>query len=271
MPKARINGLDHYFEQTGSGQPLVFIHGAFADSRIWEPQWEYFSSKYRLVRYDLRGHGRTGASSLDRYSIATFADDLASLLDALGLTAPILCGASMGGVIAQALAVREHGRLAGLVLASSPISASLTAAEKLARYVLFPKQVMRLTLRLVSIERFTRFSLGLARLLWGRNFLNPQAREYVRESMLRVDSREFLKIWESFYSFDMFPLEKIACPALLLNGERESRGAYRHTKEILRRVPRAEAGTVPAASHAMNMENPAAFNRLVDEFLLRYA
>lgn len=76
MPKIRINCLDHYYEQTDEGPSLVFVHGAFVDARIWEPQWKYFSSKYWLLRYDLRGHGRTGASDLYRYSMATFADDL---------------------------------------------------------------------------------------------------------------------------------------------------------------------------------------------------
>jgi pimeloyl-ACP methyl ester carboxylesterase len=267
MPTICINNLDHYYEQTGEGPVLVFIHGAFADARIWEPQWDYFSSRYRLVRYDLRGHGRTGASGLERYTITTFADDLAYLLDALGISSPFICGLSMGGVIAQAFATRHPERSRALVLASSPVSASLTPVEKLVRYVLFPKWVMRLTMQAFSVEQFTRFSFGLARFLWGKNFLSDVAREYMLRSMLQVESNEYLKIWESFYSFDMFPLEKIACPTLVFNGEYESKGTYRHTAEILRRVPKVEARVVPAASHGMSMENPLVFNQFMEEFL----
>ncbi len=268
MPLIHINDLDHYYEQAGEGPALAFIHGAFADAHIWEPQWEYFSSRYRLLRYDLRGHGRTGASGLGRYTIITFADDLASLLDALEISSPLICGLSMGGVIAQAFATRQPERPRALVLASSPVSASLTPVEKLARYVFFPKWVMRLTMRVFSVEQFTHFSFGLARILWGKHFLSDTAREYMMRSMLQVDRREYLKIWESFYSFDMFPLERIQCPTLVLNGEYESKGTYRHTEEILRRVPKAKARVVPAASHGMSMENPLAFNQFVEDSLL---
>ncbi|NIN99031.1 MAG: alpha/beta fold hydrolase, partial [Anaerolineae bacterium] len=72
MPKILSNGLDHYYEQTGEGPSLVFIHGAFGDARVWEPQWKHFLWNYRVLRYDLRGHGRTGASDLDRYTMATY-------------------------------------------------------------------------------------------------------------------------------------------------------------------------------------------------------
>jgi pimeloyl-ACP methyl ester carboxylesterase len=68
MPKKEVNGLLHYYEQIGEGAPLVFLHGAFADSQIWEFQWHYFSSQYRLMRYDLRGHGKTGISQLGSYA-----------------------------------------------------------------------------------------------------------------------------------------------------------------------------------------------------------
>ncbi len=268
MPTIRVNNLDHYYEQTGAGPALVFIHGAFADARIWEPQWECFSSRYRLVRYDLRGHGRTGASGLERYTIATFADDLASLLEELEISSPFICGLSMGGVIAQAFATRHPEHPRALVLASSPVSASLIPIEKLVRYVLFPKWAMQMTMRVLSVEQFTRFSFRLARILWGKHFLSDVAREYMIRSMLQVDSNEYLKIWASFYSFARFPLEKIACPTLVLNGEYEAKGTYRHTEEFLRRIPQAEARVIPAASHGMSMENPLAFNKFVEEFLL---
>ena len=90
MPKILINSSDHYYEQAGEGSSLVFIHGAFADARIWDPQWRYFSSKYPVLRYDLRGHGRTGPSDLDRYSIETYADDLAYLLNALRIESSVV-------------------------------------------------------------------------------------------------------------------------------------------------------------------------------------
>src|SRR5579864_8024016 len=99
------------FVQTlGTGPPLVFIHGALLNSDLWLPQINAFSDLFECVAFDLRGHGRTGPSNLQRYSTGTFAEDLAELLEALELHRPILCGLSMGGMIAQSFAARYPER-----------------------------------------------------------------------------------------------------------------------------------------------------------------
>ena len=258
MPKILSNELNHYYEQTGEGPSLVFIHGAFADARIWEPQWRHFSAKYRVLRYDLRGHGRTGASDLNRYTMATYTDDLVSLLNAVKIDAAVVCGLSWGGGIAQMFAVSNPERLKGLVLAGSTVSMSLTIGEKLLRYVLFPRSAMMLMIRTLSVERFVRFSFWLAGLTLGRDWLNRDEHtvEYLRQCMLQIDRSEYLKIWGAIYGFDLQPLEKISCPTVVLNGERDTQMVLRHTGEILRRVPEVEAHVLPAAYHAMTLEQP---------------
>ncbi len=273
MPKILSNGLDHYYEQNGEGPSLVFIHGAFGDARVWEPQWKHFLGNYRVLRYDLRGHGRTGASDLDRYTMATYADDLAALLNAVKIDSAVVCGLSWGGGIAQAFAVRNPERLKGLVLAGSTVSMSLTPGEKLLRYVLFPRSAMMLTIRMLSVEQFVRFSFWLAGLTLGRHWLNrdEHTSEYIRQCMLQIDRSEYLKIWGAIYGFDLQPLERISCRTLVLNGERDTKMVFRHTGEILRRVPQAEARVLPAAYHAMTVEEPEAFNGLLERFLHRSA
>ena len=269
MPKIQINGLEHYYEQIGEGSSLVFIHGAFADSRIWEPQWEYFSSKYRLLRYDLRGHGKTGGSDLSRYSMDTYNNDLCSLLDALDIRLPIICGLSWGGSIAQAFAVLYPERLKAMVLASTAVSIRLTLLDKLFCDVLFPKWAMELTIKTMNVKSFTRFSFLLARLTRGKHWLSQDkaAKEYLEQCMLRMNSNEYLKIWNAIYGFNTLPLERITCPTMILNGELEPKNSFRHTKEILRNVPHAEARIVLAARHAMNFERPELFNDLVEKFI----
>ncbi|MBN2146271.1 MAG: alpha/beta hydrolase [Anaerolineales bacterium] len=269
MPHISIRDVAHYYEQAGEGHPLVLIHGAFADARVWEAQWGYFSARRRVLRYDLRGHGRTGPSSLAHYTMATFADDLAALLEALGIESPIICGLSMGGVVAQAFAARYPTRPKALILASTQVSASLTLSEKLLRYVLMPRWLVLPAIRKVGVQRFTRFSLWLARRLWGQQWLggHQDIQQYIEQCMLQMESREFLKLWEVIYSFDLLPLEQITCPTLVLNGEHESKGALRHTAEILHRIPHANAEVVPGGSHAMNLENPVEFNRLIEAYL----
>lgn len=269
MPKIKINGLDHYYEQEGKGPSLVFIHGAFGDSNMWDPQWQYFASKYRLLRYDLRGHGRTGSSSLERYTIDTFSDDLASLLDSLDIQAPIICGQSLGGSIAQAFAVRHPGRLKGLILSSSMIAIDFTLMDKLLCHVFFPGWAMSAVIRVLSVRDFTRFSLWLGRLTLGRHLLGPgrDLNDYLEGCMLQIDRSEYIKIWEALYGFKLFPLERIACPTLVLNGEHEPKNMFLHTKEILRRIPQSQVGIIPGSHHVSNLENPPEFNQYVDKFL----
>lgn len=273
MPVLCVNNMDHYYEQSGEGPDLVFVHGAFGDASLWDPQWEYFSWKCRLLRYDLRGHGRSAPSNLDHYTIHTFADDLNSLLDGLEIHAPVICGLSWGGSIAQAFASSNPERLRALILAGSAVSSRLTRGEKLLHDVLLPRWVMLLIIRTLSVRQFVRFSLWLARLKLGKQWLSrdDQSRKYLEQCMLGMDSQEYLKIWASIYDFDLLPLERITCPTLVLNGEYEARDTYRHTREIQRYIPHAEARIVPAAFHAMNRDNAEAFNQFVEEFLQRSA
>jgi pimeloyl-ACP methyl ester carboxylesterase len=201
--------------------------------------------------------------------MATFADDLADLLKEVKIESPILCGLSMGGVIAQTFAVRYPAQPKALILANSQISASLTLAEKLLCHVLMPRWIALPIIRKVGVKRFTHFALWLGHRLWGPDWLGEQKeiQQYVEACMLQMESSEFLKLWEAIYSFDSLPLERIACPTLVINGEHESKGALRHTAEILRYIPHARAGVVPRGRHAMNLENPEVFNQLVDGFI----
>jgi non-heme chloroperoxidase len=269
MPHIMINGLDHYYEQTGAGLPLVLVHGAFVDSHMWQPQLDFFSSKYRVLRYDLRGHGRTGSSDLEQYTIAGFAHDLAALLEALDIQDPILCGLSLGGMIAQAFAVQNPSRLKALVLADTAVSVSLTWSDKVQRYVLFPKWALLLTIKLMSVSSFTRFSFWLARATRSQGWIGQDeaTRSYIEACMLRMNQEEYLKVYGAIYDFRLLPLEKISAPTLVLNGEHEAKNVFRHTQEILHRVHNSKAALVPGAGHTSNMENADVFNQYVDEFL----
>lgn len=269
MAKLLINGLDHYFEISGEGQSLVFIHGSFADARIWNPQWDHFSKKYQVVRYDLRGHGRTGISNLEQYRMDTFADDLDILLNKLEIRSPIICGLSWGGSIAQAYAVQHPEKLRGLILAGSMIAIDLTLMDRILCNVLFPGWAMKLAIRSLSVRNFVRFSFWLASITMGKQWLSrdESARSYLEQCMLNMDGNEYLKIWEAIYDFHLHPLERITCPVIVLNGEFEPENTFRHTREIVKKVPQATTRIIPGARHGMNLEEPALFNEMVEEFI----
>lgn len=269
MPWIELHHSQHYYEQAGNEPALVFVHGAFCDHRMWEPQWQYFTPKFQLLRYDLRGHGKTGESGLEQYTIDTFSSDLAYLLDELRIPSPVICGQSFGGIVAQSFAVRYPNRLRGLILSGTMVAIDLTFMDKLLSKVLFPKWAMMTAIRLLKVSTFTHFSLYLGRLTKGKQILSQESsvNEYLEKCMLQITTKEYLKIWDAMYGFKQLPLHKITCPMLVLNGEYEPKGILRHTEEILRNVPHAQAKVIPASQHASNLENPQVFNQIVEEFL----
>jgi pimeloyl-ACP methyl ester carboxylesterase len=131
MPKIKTGDIQTYYESSGIGDPIVFIHGAWVNLKMWQPQVEYFSRSYRVITYDIRGHSETGGSARRRYSMELFADDLVALVDALKLDKPSICGISMGGMVAQAYAVKYRHQLRALVLADTAVSSALTPGDKL--------------------------------------------------------------------------------------------------------------------------------------------
>lgn len=83
MPIIELENINIYYETKGKGTPIIFIHGAFVSSTMWDKQVKYFSDRFQIIIYDLRGHGRTGPTNRKKYSIELYADDLVKLLDGL--------------------------------------------------------------------------------------------------------------------------------------------------------------------------------------------
>jgi pimeloyl-ACP methyl ester carboxylesterase len=273
VPVARIEDTQTYYEVSGDGPPLVLLHGAFVDGRMWDPQFEHFANRYRVVRYDLRGHGRTGPSDRESYSIELFADDLKALLDLLGIERATVCGLSLGGMVGQSFAVKYPGALDALVLSDTAVSVSLTWTDRLQRYVLAPKWAMLLAIRLMSVRRFVEFSFWLSRVMRSEDWFgrDPAVRSYVEGAMLNLSTEEYLKIYDAIYDFGLLDLARIEAPTLILNGEHESKSTFRHAREMERLIPDTETKIIPRAGHVSNMENPEAFNAAVEDFVKRRA
>jgi len=181
----------------------------------------------------------------------------------------VICGLSWGGSIAQAFAAKNPERVKALILVSSAVAIDLTLLDKILCTLLVPKWLMMSIIKLLSPKNFIRFSLWLANITRGRHWLARKGItiEYLRQCMFGIDSSEYLKIWGAIYDFHLLRLEKIACPTLVINGEDEPANTLHHTREILHRVKHAQAVVIPAASHASNIDNPEAFNNVLETFL----
>ena len=114
---ADAKGTRLYSEIAGAGHPLLLLHGGWVDSRMWDEQFDRLARDYRVIRYDLRGHGRSAIGS-EPYS---HVDDLDGLLTALGIDTACLLGLSLGGSVATAFAITRPERVDALVMVSTSI------------------------------------------------------------------------------------------------------------------------------------------------------
>lgn len=268
MPTVTTNGVETYYERRGDGPPVVFVPGAILDHTAWAAQVEALSDEYTTIAYDVRGHGRTGGSDVESYTIDLLADDLAALVAALDLDRPVVCGLSMGGCIAQAYAAADPDALSGLVLADTFAPPILDRREWIQRSLLLRAAIP--PVRVVGYERVERVLVWLYRLLYG----SEVSGDYDRITALRaerppMDTDEFAKVVRALATFheSSVDLPSITVPTLALYGEYEPPFFRRHAARIGDLVPDAIVREVPGAGHASNLDEPEAFTEAVRAFL----
>lgn len=257
------------YEVFGAGCPIVFVHGAWVSRRMWRHQVEYFREKYLVVTYDVRGHGSTEGRTDAPYSMGLFADDLNALLEALAITRPVICGISMGGMIAQTYAVRYPDRLRALILADTAVSTELTLSDWIIKNILAPRWVFQSLVRLLGTKRYADFAYWYAGITRGREWTSRDRsiEVYVKDEMTRLDVQEFNKIFGALYDFSLQDLAHIRVPTLIINGESESSAVFRHTEKMVELITGASAIVIRGAGHMPNLEKPDEFNRAIEEFI----
>ncbi|MFC5970156.1 alpha/beta fold hydrolase [Halomarina salina] len=267
MATIRTNGVETYYERRGSGPAVVFVHGAIVDARQWAPQLDALSDEYTTVAYDVRGHGRTGGSPRNSYSIDLFADDLAALVDGLGLDRPVVCGLSMGGCIAQAYATRYPEALSGLVLADTFTPEVLSRGDWLQRSVALRATVP--PVRLLGYERVERAMVWLQ-----ERFQRGVSGDYENVRRLRdegptMTADEFAKVVRAVASFDeaVVDLRAITVPTLVLYGENETATVRQHAERLGEELPDVRVRVVPEAGHVSNLDAPDFFTDALRAFL----
>jgi pimeloyl-ACP methyl ester carboxylesterase len=258
MPKIKTNNVETYYEIHGTGTPLIFIHGLGACHKLWQPQIEPFAEHYKVIVYDIRGHGESSGYD-EKYSIRLFASDLKALLDFLEIREAHICGLSLGGLIAQQFAIEYPTMVNKLVLAGTfchiPIGGRIS--------ITFYRALNRIVLTFMSMERYSK--LGAKGLF--RKKEQEQLRDFFVREVSRISKKELFKVIDATYFFDSLEiLQQIASPTLILNAEGEKR--ERKQAEIFyREIRNSRKELIMDTIHASNLEKPEEFNRLVMEFL----
>jgi non-heme chloroperoxidase len=263
MATVSVDDGSVWYETRGEGRPLVFLHGAWSNADAWEPQVERFADDYRVVRTDVRGHGRTGPTATRRYSIGLFADDLEALAAHLDLEDPILCGLSMGNIIAQEYLDR-HPDGAGAAILAGPARSMPPVDLPGSLKALGPPPGLGSTLSLAGSKTTFRSLLRSVRASTGGPWIaaDPAVRERAIEAAGEIDTREFRKIYRALYDYDPPTLDHVETPTMAIYGRGESPLVKRQGRRVADRVEAVED-----AAHMVNRDNPEAFNARVAGFL----
>ena len=262
MPLIEANGVQLFYDLTGPAEaPVVAFSNSLGTTlEMWDAQVRALASRYRCLRYDTRGHGRSPAAH-GPLTIDALADDLAGLLDALGIETAHVVGLSLGGMSAQAFAVRYPQRTESLVLMAT--SAHLPPPEAWDQRVqLVLADGMAAVVDTVVARWFTADTLALS----------PEIVQLVRDRFLEIDPRGYAACCVAVRDMDLrAKIGAIEAQTLVVAGEDDPVTPLEMAEDMVSRIPGAELTVVPEAAHLLAVEQPDAVSELLATFLARVA
>ena len=252
MPRVQVNGVPLHYERGGDGEPLLLITGFTISSAVFEPVLELYGGRFDCITYDNRGSGRSGAP-LKPTSMAELAADAAGLLEAIGVESAHVCGLSMGGMIAQELAIRFPERVRGLVLGGTTPGGPRAARPTL-------KELGALGGAAAGGWRDGQRS-WLGEWVFSDEFRREQperARELLRHFGRHRATPQgvWAHWWASVYHDTTSRLGAIRAPTLVMHGERDAMAPISNARLLADRIPDAELCVVPGSGHAYMLERP---------------
>lgn len=259
---APVNGAQLYYEICGEGQPLILLHAGVGDGRLWDDQFAVFAEQFRVIRFDLRGFGRS-AMPEGRFSNH---DDILGLLDFLDVARAVVVGISYGGRIAIDFALAQPQRVSALVLGAPTVSGHKPSERIIQFWEAEEAAVERGDLD-TAVELNLRLWVdGLHR---QPDEVNPAVRQKVGQMQ-----REILQmdIPENVEAFGLEPaangrLAEISAPTLVLVGELDLPEMVEQAAWLAEEISSAQQAIIPGVAHMLNMEAPTQFNKLVLDFL----
>jgi pimeloyl-ACP methyl ester carboxylesterase len=261
MPIAHVNDIDIYFEIHGSGPPLVLIMGLRRNAEWWYRQVPELSKHFTIIAFDNRGAGRSDKPEMD-YSIRLFADDTAELMNFLRITRAHVLGISMGGYIAQELAINHPDKVNGLVLGCTGCGgrrAVLMSEERIEKFLankgLTPEQILRKDMDLYFSDRFVRE--------------HPERiEEFVEISFLYYQPADaFFRQFNACLNHDTVDrIGEISSPTLIMTGDDDPLVPFENSLILKELMPQADLELLAGCRHAFFMQESEKFNRSVIRF-----
>jgi pimeloyl-ACP methyl ester carboxylesterase len=274
MSVATVGSIELYYEEHGSGDPLLLIMGLAADSQAWMFQVPAFAARYRTITFDNRGVGRSSKPA-GPYTIHEMADDAAGLLAGLGIARAHVIGVSMGGMIAQELALRHPERVRSLVLACTyPEPDSDVERERqfsVARFGGTVTAAGEVQIDVAALDPFAFFQHLLPR-VFNQDFIDrelPTLMQLFGGALQWGFSMEALlgQVAAVMGHRTTDRLHQIAAPTLVITGDADLLVPPANSDILARHIPRARLVKIAGGSHGFNFETPTLFNREVLGFL----
>jgi pimeloyl-ACP methyl ester carboxylesterase len=261
MPYLQVNGAKLYYEVSGDGpETVVFSHGLLMSGGMFADQAAALASRYRCIRYDHRGQGRSEVTD-SGYDMDALADDAAKLIEALDAAPCHFVGLSMGGFVGMRLALSRPELLRSLVLMD-------TSAD--------PEPNRKPYRRLAFVGRWLGFRPVVDRvmnIMFGRSFLEDPARAAVREHwrqhLLSLDRRGTYRAAHGVIDRDGVyqRISGIATPTLIMVGEEDVATVPEKSERMQHVIPGARLVRIPGAGHSASIEQPERVTDAVRSFL----
>lgn len=257
MPYVSVDETRLYYDESGEGPPLLFLHGLGSSGHDWADQARRFSDDYRVLRMDLRGHGRSERPR-GPYHISQFARDVAVFLRKLEAAPAHVVGLSMGGMVALELGANAPELLQSLVVVNSVADSRLDSWGDVWFYL-----SRRLAVQVLGMRRVGTF---LAEKLFVHAHQEALRREF-RRRWAQNDQDAYLRSMDAIRRWSVMDrLERITAPTLVLGADHD----YTPVSTKIRlagRLPNARLEVIKDAHHALPVERPDAFERAVRRFL----
>jgi len=254
---AEVNRTKLYYEMLGEGHPLVLIHGGLLDCRMWDGQFKKFATSYQVIRYDIRGYGKS-ALAKGKYS---HVKDLLSLLNFLAVDKAHIIGLSLGGAIAIDFALEHPEKVSSLILTSTaPVG--------------FGSQDDELTKKTLAIYEIARNNkVNEAVNMWLNHpvfvTIQPRARQKIRQ-MIFDNLKSWIlpqdnMIWATPPAAGR--LSDMNASTLIIVGDQDVPDIIRAADMLENKIGVAIKIVIPGAGHHINIEKPRQFNSIVLDFL----
>lgn len=254
--KANVNGTELYYEVSGNpGAPwLVLGHSLASSACMWDPQIAAFKDRYRVLSYDMRGHGRSAVPS-GPYSLEMLADDVLGLMNELKIERCSYVGLSVGGMIGQTLALRQTKYFEKMVLADTGHTQPPEAIEQ-----------WKDRIRLAQAQGMQALVPSTMERWFTAEFRESPAAKRIADIIAATPVAGYVGCAQAIMELNTTArLKEITIPVLAIAGADDPSAAG--TQAIAESVPGAKFVSIAQAAHLSNVEQPAKFNEAVREFL----